>query len=170
MSGSTRLVPWLVLAMLFASCSRESGPPAEAATAPAVPAATAATPDPAAASVAAVAVGSTVLPVTIRFEIPAAPLVGQPSRVTLTVAADQGVERVEISGRSASLLIDEATAKRVLEGLEAGKARQIDVGFTSQAEGLADLELDVSVQTGTGPLQSTFAIPVLTIAAAPAGG
>jgi hypothetical protein len=170
MSGSTRLVPWLVLAVLFASCSRESEPPAEAATAPEVPATTAVTPDPAAASVAAVAVGATVLPVTIRFEIPTPPRVGQPSRVTLTVAADQPVERVEINGRSASLLIEEAGAKRVLEGLEPGKARQVDVGFTSQAEGLADLELDVSVQTGTAPMQSTFAIPVLTIAAAPAGG
>lgn len=170
MSGSTRLVPWLVLTVLFVSCSRESEGPAEAATAPVAPAASAATPDPAAASVAAVAVGSTALPLTIRFEVPAAPVVGQPSRVTLTVAADQPVERVEINGRSASLLIDEASARRVLEGLEPGKVRQVDVGFTSQAEGLADVELDVSVQTGTGPLQSTFAIPVLTIAAAPAGG
>jgi hypothetical protein len=170
MSGSTRLVPWVVLAVLFASCSRESKAPAEVATAPVAPATTAVAPDPAAASVAAVAVGSTVLPVTIRFEIPAPPLAGQPSRVTLTVAADQPVERLEITSRSASLLIEEATAKRVLEGLEPGKAMQIDVGFTSQAEGLADVELDVSVQTGAGPLQSTFAIPVLTIAAAPAGG
>jgi hypothetical protein len=55
--------------------------------------------------------------------------------------------------------------------LEPGKPRQIDLGFTSRSLGLSDVELEVRVITGKESLQSSFAIPVLTVApAAPATG
>jgi hypothetical protein len=86
--------------------------------------------------------------------------------VTLTIAVDQPLEHVEIDGSSAALLINEAAARLALDGLEPGKPRKIDLGFTPRAAGLADVELEVRVQTETGVLQSRFAIPVLSIAAA----
>jgi hypothetical protein len=171
MSGSPRLIPWLALAVFLASCSREPEAPAVPATgAPQAQAASRAVQDPAATSVAAVAVGTTALPLTIRFDIPAAPLVGQPAKVTLTIATAQPLEHVEIDSSSAALQIDEATAKLALDGLEPGKPRQVDLAFTPQSAGLADVELDVRVQTESGPLQSRYAIPVLSTTAAPAPG
>ncbi|MEY2855069.1 MAG: hypothetical protein RL030_2201 [Pseudomonadota bacterium] len=171
MSGRTRLVPWLVLATLVASCHRKPEATVATAEAPPAQAASKAAPDSLAASVAAVAVGTTALPLTIRFEVPVAPHVDQPAKLTLTLTADQPLERVEIDGSSAALLIDAATQKQFLDALEPGKPRQIDLGFTSRSLGLSDVELEVRVITGKESLQSSFAIPVLTVApAAPATG
>ena len=171
MSGSTRLLSCLLLAALLSSCSRESDSPPKPEAAPAGQAAVAAAPDPVAGYVAAVAVGTTGLPLSLRFEVPAPPLVGQPAKVTFGIAVEQAVDRIEIQGRSAALMLDEATAKLVFEGMEPGKVRQFDLGFTSQAEGLSDIELDIRLHTGADILQSSYAIPVLTIAAAaPADG
>lgn len=163
MSGSSaRLVPWLVLGILVTACGRKPGPAADASQeAPAAPAAATA---PAPASVAAVAVGAAKLPLEIRFEVLEAPRPGQPAGITLTLTASVPLQQVEIAARSAALQLDEVAKSQVLEGLEPGQPQQLELRFTPPSAGLADIELDVRAQGEGEPVQSRYAVPVLTVA------
>jgi hypothetical protein len=171
MRDHIRHVLWFSLALLVAACSREpeaaatSNTPAPASAATTAPAAA----DPAAGSVAAVALGPGTLPLTIRFILPAPPVVGQPATLNLFVMSDQSLKRVEISSSSAALDIDPAAGALAIDSVEPGVSQALELGFTPRAAGLADVEFEVRVMTEDGQLQSRYAIPVLSVAPA-AGG
>jgi hypothetical protein len=171
MSGSAPLVPCLMLGLVLASCSREPDAPAAPVSSAPAPAASApaAAPIPPSEAVAAVAIGTATLPLALRFELPEAPVVGQPARLVLTITAAESLQRVQVTAKSLALSIDGSAGTQVVEALEPGQDQRVELRFTPTSAGLADMELEVQAQGEAEgePLTSRYAIPVLSLETAP---
>ncbi|MDR2215388.1 MAG: hypothetical protein LBE59_06070 [Nevskiaceae bacterium] len=166
-SGGVRCCLLLALGALAASCSRETPTPAvTSSVSTARPATSTSQPE----FVAAVAVGATALPLTIAFNLPAAPVVGQSASVALTITVSEPMSRIQIEASGLKLLLDEASAKQVLDDVRPGEPRQLQFSVTPQAAGLIDVELSVQAPVDGATRTSRYAIPVLVEAAPPGEG
>jgi hypothetical protein len=170
MIGMNRCAPpaaWLALGVLVASCGGDAKAPV-APDRPAVPANNvAASTDPRVTLVAAVPDGVALPLLNIRFDLSAAPVVGQATEVAVTFLVSEPVRRLEIEASSAMLQVEMSTAKQVLEDLLPNSPGQLQWRVTPKVAGLADMELDVRLPDEATVRRARYALPVLNGAAAP---
>ena len=152
----------LALIVVLAGCSRE---PEAASTAPGATTPAVATPAaPPTESVAAVALGTDLPALTVRFELSGKPVVGQPVKIAVELAAQEALQAVRLQGSSTALTL--TPAEMTIADLAAGAPVRHEFEITPAAAGLAELVLQVTAQTAAGERKGSFSVPLLVSAAA----
>jgi hypothetical protein len=117
--------------------------------------------------VEAVTVGKSTVPVTVKFDLPARPMVGQPLEVSLAVlpriGADSAVIAIE---ESAGWQLAPGSASISIPAVQPGQVYRQTVTVTPTAVGVQLLGLQVSLKHDEVSETRTFSVPVIV---APAG-
>ena len=115
----------------------------------------------------AVTVGQRSAPVEARYDLPAAPVAGQPFKLELAVLpqAASPLVRVELQASEGLKLLDPAAAQS-LERVQAGAVLRIPVTAQASAPGTQVIDIGVTLELPTGAESRAFAIPVIVAGAA----
>jgi hypothetical protein len=112
--------------------------------------------------VEAVTVGKSTVPVTVKFELPARPQVGQPLDIVLAVLPGEAADgaTVKVTGSTGLEVAREASAIG-MGPVDPTQAYKISVSVTPTAEGVLLLALDVALKHDDVTDTRSFTVPVL---------
>jgi len=118
---------------------------------------------------AGVPVGTTTAPVEVRFDVPTAPIAGQPFEVRVAVLpqALAAVLHIEVDANE-GLVIAEPDGALTREKVEAGTLERITVKASSATPGTRILTVKVTLELPTGAESRAFAFPLIVAAPAAA--